>query len=60
MDYFGFQPELYELRFKSRGDAALSQRVVEVFKQVSCAGVSSNFWLILHHRQDTSRALQIN
>ncbi|TFK86381.1 Extradiol aromatic ring-opening dioxygenase [Polyporus arcularius HHB13444] len=32
MDYFGFDPELYELKFKSRGDSALSQRVVQLYK----------------------------
>ncbi|KAI0781087.1 Extradiol ring-cleavage dioxygenase, class III enzyme, subunit B, partial [Trametes elegans] len=32
MDYFGFQPALYELKFKSRGDSALSQRVVQLYK----------------------------
>jgi aromatic ring-opening dioxygenase catalytic subunit (LigB family) len=35
MDYFGFQREMYELKFKSRGDAALSKRVVELYKEVS-------------------------
>lgn len=37
MDYYGFQPELYKLKFKSRGDSALSQRVVQLFKDVSLA-----------------------
>ncbi|KAI0637115.1 Extradiol ring-cleavage dioxygenase class III enzyme subunit B [Trametes polyzona] len=32
MDYYGFQPELYQLKFKSRGDSALSQRVVQLYK----------------------------
>lgn len=35
MDYFGFPPSLYQLKFKSRGDSALSQRVVQQFKDVS-------------------------
>ena len=36
-DYYGFQPEMYRLKFKSRGDSAVSQRVVELFKEVrSC------------------------
>jgi aromatic ring-opening dioxygenase catalytic subunit (LigB family) len=35
MDYYGFAPEAYELKFSSRGDAQLSQRVVELFNQVS-------------------------
>ncbi|PFH49113.1 hypothetical protein AMATHDRAFT_63834 [Amanita thiersii Skay4041] len=33
MDYYGFPAELYDLKFKSRGDAALSQRIVELYKQ---------------------------
>ena len=34
-DYYGFQPALYQLKFKSRGDFALSQRVVQLYKDVS-------------------------
>lgn len=34
MDYYGFSPELYQLKFKSRGDTKLAQRVVELYKQV--------------------------
>ncbi|EKM82834.1 hypothetical protein AGABI1DRAFT_34839 [Agaricus bisporus var. burnettii JB137-S8] len=33
MDYYGFPPELYELKFISRGDVKLSQRVVELYKE---------------------------
>ncbi|OCH87414.1 Extradiol aromatic ring-opening dioxygenase [Obba rivulosa] len=33
MDYYGFQPSLYQLKFKSRGDSALAQRVVELYKE---------------------------
>ncbi|KAJ7702367.1 Extradiol ring-cleavage dioxygenase class III enzyme subunit B [Mycena rosella] len=32
-DYYGFQPALYELKFKSKGDSALSRRVVELYKE---------------------------
>ncbi|TFK54804.1 Extradiol ring-cleavage dioxygenase class III enzyme subunit B [Heliocybe sulcata] len=32
MDYYGFDKALYELQFKSRGDTALANRVVECFK----------------------------
>ena len=35
MDYYGFQPALYQLKFKSRGDSVLSKRVVELYKDVS-------------------------
>lgn len=34
MDYYGFPPQLYELKFISRGDAELSKRVVELYKEV--------------------------
>lgn len=33
-DYFGFQPSLYQLKFKSRGDSTLSQHIVDLFKEV--------------------------
>jgi len=33
MDYFGFQPALYQLKFNSRGDSALSERVVQLYKE---------------------------
>lgn len=32
-DYFGLSPELYKPQFKSRGDSALAERVVELYKQ---------------------------
>ncbi|KAH8923337.1 Extradiol aromatic ring-opening dioxygenase [Atractiella rhizophila] len=32
-DYYGFPKEMYEFKYESRGDQALSQRVVELFKQ---------------------------
>jgi aromatic ring-opening dioxygenase catalytic subunit (LigB family) len=35
MDYYGFPQSLYELKFKSRGDAKLSQRVVELYEEAS-------------------------
>lgn len=34
MDYYGFQPSLYQLKFKSRGDSVLAQRVVDLYKEV--------------------------
>jgi len=33
MDYFGFPNELYQLKFKSRGDSTLSQRIVDLYKE---------------------------
>ncbi|CDR44859.1 RHTO0S10e01948g1_1 [Rhodotorula toruloides] len=32
-DYYGFPKELYEVTFKSRGDKAIAQRVVQVLKE---------------------------
>jgi aromatic ring-opening dioxygenase catalytic subunit (LigB family) len=34
MDYYNFDPELYKLKFSSRGDTTLSKRVVELFQNV--------------------------
>ena len=34
MDYYGFQPELYELKFKSRGDSALAAQIVDLYTKV--------------------------
>jgi hypothetical protein len=34
MDYYNFSPDFYQLKFSSRGDAQLSQRVVELFHEV--------------------------
>jgi aromatic ring-opening dioxygenase catalytic subunit (LigB family) len=33
-DYYGFPPDLYQLKFRSRGDSAVSRRVVDVFEAV--------------------------
>ncbi|KAF9452866.1 Extradiol aromatic ring-opening dioxygenase [Macrolepiota fuliginosa MF-IS2] len=33
MDYYGFPPQLYQLKFVSRGDAELSKRVVDLYKE---------------------------
>ncbi|CAK5279473.1 unnamed protein product [Mycena citricolor] len=33
MDYYGFDREMYELKFKSRGDHELARRVVELYKK---------------------------
>ena len=34
MDYHGFDAEVYKLKFSSRGDATLSNRVVQLFQNV--------------------------
>ena len=34
MDYYNLDPEFYQLKFSSRGDAMLSKRVVELFQNV--------------------------
>lgn len=33
-DYYGFPKSLYELAFKSRGDKALANHIVDLLKQV--------------------------
>ncbi|TRM58300.1 Extradiol ring-cleavage dioxygenase, class III enzyme, subunit B [Schizophyllum amplum] len=33
MDYFNFPPDLYELKFKSRGDSDLAARIVSLYEQ---------------------------
>ncbi|KAJ6500446.1 Extradiol ring-cleavage dioxygenase, class III enzyme, subunit B [Mycena sanguinolenta] len=38
MDYYGFPPDMYKLKFKSKGDSALSKRVVELYKEGRPAG----------------------
>jgi len=37
-DYYGFQPELFQLKFKSRGDDKLTQRIVQLYEE---AGLSA-------------------
>ncbi|EIW85280.1 Extradiol ring-cleavage dioxygenase class III enzyme subunit B [Coniophora puteana RWD-64-598 SS2] len=37
MDYYGFGPELYQIKFNSQGDRSLSQRVVDSFTEVGCS-----------------------
>ncbi|KAF7307724.1 LigB domain-containing protein [Mycena kentingensis (nom. inval.)] len=32
-DYYNFPPEMYEIAFKSRGDSAVAQRVVDLFTE---------------------------
>ncbi len=34
MDYFGFPAELYKLKFRSKGDSGISQRIVQLYKEV--------------------------
>ena len=39
MDYFGFDRELYELKFSSRGSHEISERIVEVFKEAGMLAI---------------------
>jgi Catalytic LigB subunit of aromatic ring-opening dioxygenase len=55
MDYYGFPPELYQLKFKSRGESGLSRRVVELYKQVYCYVLISYNEGTYVQRQDTQR-----
>lgn len=59
-DYFGFSPELYKLKFKSRGDAELSQRIVQLYQEVVRHCSAGFIYLYMTGRPDTRRAqLQI-
>lgn len=42
MDYYGFPPELYQLKFKSKGSSKLAQRVVDLYEQVNHADLTLN------------------
>lgn len=52
MDYYGFPPELYQLKFKSRGDSALSQRIVDLYKN---AGQKARTTSVLESRGQDGR-----
>ncbi|KAG6819608.1 hypothetical protein H0H93_010332 [Arthromyces matolae] len=44
MDYYGFQPSMYKLKFKSKGDSKLSQRIVQLYQEAGqSARTSSKF-----------------
>ena len=48
-DYYGFKPALYQLKFKSRGDATVSQRVVLLLKEVSGDHWSLSAQQVINH-----------
>ncbi|KAI0747977.1 Extradiol aromatic ring-opening dioxygenase [Daedaleopsis nitida] len=52
MDYYGFPRAMYQLKFKSRGDSALSQRVVQLFNN---AGYSARTTTKLEARGEDGR-----
>ncbi|KAM0749284.1 Extradiol ring-cleavage dioxygenase, class III enzyme, subunit B [Meredithblackwellia eburnea MCA 4105] len=52
MDYFGFPDELYKLKFESRGDTIVAERVVELFKQ---AGMKARLSSKLEQRGEDGR-----
>ncbi|THV07863.1 Extradiol aromatic ring-opening dioxygenase [Dendrothele bispora CBS 962.96] len=41
-DYYGFPPELYKLKFKSRGDSAIAQKVVQLYKDAGYLARTTN------------------
>ncbi|KAJ7261376.1 Extradiol ring-cleavage dioxygenase, class III enzyme, subunit B [Mycena haematopus] len=55
MDYYGFPPELYELKFKSRGDSTLANRVVELYKE---AGQPARLTTKLENRGSDGRGFE--
>lgn len=52
MDYYGFMPALYELKFKSKGSKQLSERVVHLYKE---AGQSARLSPKLESRGEDGR-----
>lgn len=52
MDYYGFPSELYQLKFKSRGDSTLAHRVVELFTE---AGQKARTTTVLEARGEDGR-----
>ncbi|KAF9036895.1 Extradiol aromatic ring-opening dioxygenase [Hymenopellis radicata] len=52
---FGFQPEMYKVKFKSKGDAGISQRVVQLYKD---AGYLARTTTKLEPRGEDGRGFQ--
>ncbi|PPQ78517.1 hypothetical protein CVT25_011789 [Psilocybe cyanescens] len=52
MDYYGFPPELYQLKFKSKGDSKLAQHVVDLYKK---AGQKARTTTVLEKRGEDGR-----
>ncbi|KAJ6488634.1 Extradiol ring-cleavage dioxygenase, class III enzyme, subunit B, partial [Mycena vitilis] len=52
MDYYGFQREYYDLKFKSKGDTNLAKRVVELYKE---AGQSARLTPKMESRGEDGR-----
>lgn len=46
MDYYGFPAETYEIKFKSRGDKALAEQIVGLYKKVCVLRPSSPLLII--------------
>lgn len=59
-DYYGFQPEMYRLKFKSRGDSVVSQRVVELFKEVYFLSISALVSWLISRSQDYWLGLRLS
>lgn len=51
-DYYGFPPELYDVKFTSRGDGALSRQVVDLFGK---AGIKSRLSPAMEPRGEDGR-----
>ncbi|KAK4047207.1 hypothetical protein OIO90_006270 [Microbotryomycetes sp. JL221] len=55
MDYFGFPKELYQIKFQSKGDHEVAQRVVDLLKQ---AGKPARLTTKLEARGDDGRGFK--
>ncbi|CAA7267936.1 unnamed protein product [Cyclocybe aegerita] len=52
MDYYGFPESFYQLKFKSRGDTVIAQRVVDLYKE---AGLKARLTNKLENRGEDGR-----
>ncbi|KAG6832713.1 hypothetical protein H0H92_012285 [Tricholoma furcatifolium] len=55
MDYYGFSPSMYKLKFKSKGDSKLSQRIVQLYQE---AGQSARTTSKLEARGEDGRGFE--
>ncbi|TFK25074.1 Extradiol aromatic ring-opening dioxygenase [Coprinopsis marcescibilis] len=55
MDYYGFSPELYRLKFKSKGDHELAKRVVELYRK---AGHKARLTPVTESRGEDGRGFE--
>ena len=43
-DYYGFPPDFFKIKFKSRGDSQLANRIVDLYKKVCTIWIFYECW----------------